>query len=110
MAKEIRDPLTIIGSLERGDVTAALGEEIEKTLKALYDAAGPKGKAKGTVTLTLAFDVQGQSCGVEAAIASKTPKTKRSTSMFFVTQDGALTQEHPQQIAMFPRDSDERVA
>ena len=108
MTKEIRDPLMIIGTLERGDVTVALEEEIKRTLALLYEAAGPKGKAKGTVTLTLAFDVQGVSCSVLAGVASKTPKQKRSSTMFFVTPEGALTQEHPSQIPMFPQDLSDR--
>lgn len=110
MAKEIRDPLMIIGTLERGDVTAALESEISDTLQILYDAAGPKGKVKGSVTLTLNFEVQGQSCSVEAGVASKTPKQKRATTMFFVTPEGGLTQEHPTQINMFPQGADKRTA
>ena len=110
MAKgEIRDPLVIIGSLERGDVTASLNEEITKVLKALQEAAGPKSKARGCVSLSLKFEVQGQSCSIEADISSKVPKAQRSSSLFFVTQDGALSTEHPTQLAMFPRDASERA-
>lgn len=108
MAKEIRDPLMLIGTLERGDVTVALEDEIKRSLALLYEAAGPKGKAKGSVTLTLNFEVQGATCSIEAGIASKTPKQKRSTTTLFVTHEGALTQEHPSQIPMFPQDSAER--
>lgn len=110
MAKEIRDPLMIVGMLERGDLALALGEEIEKTLKAVSESAGPKGKAKGSVTLKLDFRAEGVSLWVEADISSKPPKTTRSSTMFFLTADGALTQEHPQQMSMFPRDAAERQA
>ena len=81
MAKgEIHDPLVIIGSLERGDVTASLNEEITKVLKALQEAAGPKSKARGSVSLSLKFELQGQSCSIEADISSKVPKAQRSSS------------------------------
>lgn len=108
MAKEIRDPLTIIGILERGEASQQLGEEIRRTLAALYEAAGPKGKAKGSVAMTLNFEVMGASCSIEASIASKTPKQKRASTMLFVNAEGALLQEHPSQINLFPQDVAER--
>lgn len=104
--KKIRDATQIIGMLERGDVAQALSVEIEKALVALQDAAGPKSKAKGSVTLKLNLEVLGQSVEIEADITSKVPKPKRGRSFYFVTQDGALSTEHPQQLDMLgPREA-----
>lgn len=104
--KKIRDATQIIGMLERGDTAAALTDEITHALTALQDQAGQKAKVKGTVSLKLNFTVEGQSVEIEAEIASKLPKAKRGRSFYFLTQDGQLSTEHPQQADMFgPRDT-----
>lgn len=103
--KKIREATQIIGMLERGETAAALTDEIENALKSLQGLAGPKTKAKGTVTLKLSFAVEGQQVEVEADISSSLPKSKRGRSFYFLTQDAALSTEHPQQQDMFVRDS-----
>jgi hypothetical protein len=109
-ANVLRDPLVVIGMLERGGAQEKLEKAITTALSELYDMAGPKNKAKGTVTLQLTFEVQGPSCGVSYTVEAKTPKQKSSTQMFFVTPNGELTQDHPEQIHMFPREAEPRSA
>jgi hypothetical protein len=98
--KTIRDSVQIIGMLERGETAQALTEEIEHALKDLADLAGPKTKAKGSVTLKLSFCVEGTSVEIEPEIITKLPKSKRSRTLYFLTPDGELSTEHPQQTQM----------
>ena len=106
MTKKIREATQIIGMLERGDTAAALTDEITHALTALQEQSSQKGKAKGTVTLKLNFSVEGVNVEVDAEIASKLPKAKRARSFYFLTQDGQLSTDHPQQTDMFgPRDT-----
>lgn len=93
----------IIGTIERGDAAQDLTNEIERTLKALQDAAGEKRAVKGSVTLTLNFTLEGQNMEIEAAISSKLPKTKRPRTFMFLNGAGQLTNEHPSQTSIFDK-------
>lgn len=101
--KLIRDGQTIVGMLEGGAVAQAFGTEMTETLAALKEHCGgrPKVKAKGKVTLTIDLEVEGASATITADIQSKRPKPVRGASFYWVMDDGALSTEHPQQIAMF---------
>lgn len=99
--KTIRACTEIIGTIERGDAAHDLTNEIEKTLKALQDAAGEKRSVKGSVTLTLNFSLEGQNMEIEALISSKLPKVKRPRTFMFLTQTGQLSLEHPTQGSLF---------
>lgn len=107
--KLIRDGQTIIGVLEGGEVSAALGKEITDTLACLKEHCGgrPKVKAKGSVTLKVHFEVEGSSVVISADIDSKRPKPVRGSSFYWVTDDGALSTEHPQQLTLtdWPQDA-----
>lgn len=112
--KKIRDAQTIIGMLEGGEVAQALGTEIVETLAKLKELAGdrPKAKTKGSVTLKLDFEVEKNTVEISVDITSKRPKPVRGTSFYWLTDDGALTTEHPQQTDMFtgPRAAERRDA
>lgn len=97
--KRIRDASVIISSLENGELVGAFSSEIVETLKALKDQTGgrPKAKAKGSVTLKLNIEVEGNSATIDADIDSKRPKPVRGSSFYFVLDDGSLSTEHPQQ-------------
>lgn len=99
--KVIRQATEILGVIERGDAAHEMTLEIERVLKALQDASGPKQKAKGSVTLKLEFEVEGSFLQIKADIASKVPKIKRGSTAYFLTQDGQITLEHPSQTEMF---------
>ena len=102
---KIRDATQIIGMLERGDLAAALTEELSKVVEACREAAGPKTKAKGQVTLKIEIEVEGVQITLTGDIGSKTPKAPRAGSIYFLAPDGAISTEHPQQMDMFPRDA-----
>lgn len=102
--KRIRDAQTIIGMLEGGELAAALSTDITETLaklKTLSDQMGRKAKVKGSVSLKLDFEVEAGSVSVLAGIDTKVPKAPRSSSFYWITDDGALSTEHPQQTDMF---------
>lgn len=102
--KKIRDAQTIIGMLEGGELAQALSGDITETLsklKDLSDAQGRKAKIKGKVTLTLDFEVEAGSVTVQAGIDTKVPKAPRGSSFYWITDDGSLSTEHPQQTDMF---------
>lgn len=107
--KRIRDAQTIIGSLESGTLSNELGSTITAALAKLKEQCGnrPKAKAKGKVTLTLELEVEAGAVTITADIQQKLPKMPRASSFFWVTDDGSLTTEHPQQMNMFagPRDT-----
>lgn len=105
--KAIRDATTIMGLLEDGALNADFSRMIAETLSKLRDLAGAKGSAKGAVSLTLRFDVEGYGVTIETDITSKTPKEHRESTFMFLGEDG-LTNEHPKQINMFPEDADKR--
>lgn len=110
--KKIRDAQTIIGMLEGGEVAAAFGTELTDTLAKLKERCGnrPKGKIKGSVTLKINLEVEGSTVTIDADIDSKVPKPARGSSFYWVTDDGSLSTEHPQQTDMFagPRDAADR--
>ena len=105
--KGIKDANKIIGLLEDGDLSADLSKEIKATLDALREQAGEKGSIKGSVTLTLAFEVEGTAVEIAADIKCSVPRPKRSKSFFFLTEDG-LSDEHPRQISMFEEEAARR--
>ncbi len=107
--KRIREGQTIVGILEGGQLAADLGVEITDVLAKLKDLSGdrPKNKFKGSVTLKLSFEVEAGAVNIDCNIDSKTPKAPRSSSYFWVLDDGSLSTEHPQQTDMFagPREA-----
>lgn len=108
--KRIRDAQTIIGMLEGGELAAQLSADITETLaklKELGDVMGKKAKVKGKVVLALDFEMEAGAVTVSASIDTKVPKAPRGTSYYWVTDDGSLSTEHPQQTDMFagPREA-----
>lgn len=103
----IRDSLTIVGMVEDGEIANEFTAELTRMLATLKEHAGPKGKAKGSVTLKIEADVDGGMVSLAGDVATKVPKKKRGSSMYWLLDDGSLSTEHPQQMNMFagPRDT-----
>jgi hypothetical protein len=111
--KKIRDAQIIIGMLEGGELANQLSADITETLTKLKDLGevmGRKSKVKGKVTLALEFEMENGAVTVTAGIETKVPKAPRGTSFYWVTDDGSLSTEHPQQTDMFagPREARQR--
>lgn len=101
--KLIRDAATIVGLLEDGQLAQDLSADIAKVLAELKAQANdrPKATITGSVSIKLTFEVQGPTLEITAAVDSKTPKPPRGRSIFWVTDDGAVSTEHPRQTDMF---------
>ncbi|MCC4299343.1 hypothetical protein [Aurantimonas coralicida] len=99
--KLIRDPQALIGLLEEGELAETMKRELADTLTALNEAAGPKGKANGHVTLKLNLKVEAGMVTIQSDLTSKRPKEERRSTVFWVTEDGALSTQHPRQHDMF---------
>lgn len=111
--KKIRDAQIIIGMLEGGELAQALSNDITETLAKLKDLGetmGRKSKVKGKVVLTLDFEVEQGAVTVQAGIDTKVPKAPRGSSFYWITDDGSISTEHPQQTDMFagPREARQR--
>lgn len=107
--RRIRDGATIIGLLEGGELVQDIGRETTALVAELTEVAGdrPKSKAKGSVTITLSFEVEEGMVTINATLAVKKPKRPRATSVFWGLHDGSLSTEHPKQTDLFagPREA-----
>ncbi|MHC2087209.1 hypothetical protein [Methylobacterium sp. CM6244] len=88
----------IIGALERGDLSKDFNVAIRNVLQALHDADG----GTGGVDLKLKISAKGEMVTIKASIVEKLPPKDRRSSSFFVTGDGRLSLQHPDQVDMFP--------
>ncbi|MCA1868927.1 hypothetical protein HW571_25125 [Agrobacterium genomosp. 3] len=109
----IRDTQALVGMLESGDLNSEMTETVETVLKKLQELSNdqPKNTFKGEVTLKLKFAVKNGMVDIDAEIPPpKLPKLPRKTSVYFLTDEGRLSTEHPQQRDMFggPREIDHR--
>jgi hypothetical protein len=105
--KTIRDAQILIGMLEQGDLNQELSAELGRCLKHMGELSeeNPKAAYKGTLTLKLNIDIEAGEVHIKADIESKMPRRPRRSSLFWVTDDGELSTEHPRQTDMFnPRD------
>lgn len=104
----IRDANTLIGFLDRGEIVREFSKELAETLvmlKELSQLSGPKAKIKGKVALTISLEVQNGMVTIVGDIKTKTPEPLRGSTVFWVTEDGELSTEHPNQNDMFkPKD------
>lgn len=107
----IREGLQIIGMVDDGDLANEFTAELQRMLATCKEHAGPKGKAKGQVTLVVTAEFEGGIVTLAGDVATKVPKKKRGSSMYWVLPDGTVSTEHPQQMSMFagPREVGERA-
>ena len=88
---------TIVENLENGELSDDLKKEVRELVAYLHEHAGSKGKAKGTLTLKLAFNVQGSSLTIESDLSVVKPKKPRGSSTVFCDDEGRLLTGHPSQ-------------
>jgi hypothetical protein len=98
--KNIKDAATLLGLLEDGELMSDLSAEIASTMETLRDRAGAKGSAKGSVTLKISFDLEGQSTTIEANLSNRVPPKPRASTFMWSTETG-FANEHPRQSNMF---------
>lgn len=107
---KIRDAAQLIGMLGRGEFAGRLNDEMAETVAEMRERSGerPKAKIKGSVSVTLNFEMEDGALTINGEIKSKRPAEPPSSSLFFwTTEDGELTTEHPLQQDMFsgPREA-----
>ena len=64
---------------------------------ALHEAASRTGKAKGSLSLEIAFELRDGVIEVVADFKAKAPKLARGRSIFWATPDNNLTKRNPRQ-------------
>lgn len=101
MSALLRQATELIGKIEKGELNEELSSKIQATLAELQDQASDKRAVKGSVTLKFDFEVQGKSVTIKPSIDTKTPKRQRGSSMYFLTSEGIISTQHPQQEDMF---------
>ena len=103
--KIIPNSQALIGMLENGEFNDELTKKSEETFSELLDMSNesPKTKLKGEITIKLSLEVSNGMITINGDIATKTPKRSRRSSVYWITENGKLSTEHPQQHDMFPR-------
>lgn len=101
--KFIRDADTLIAVLEQGDLKSDLNAEIAKVVAKLHELSddNPKRKFSGSLTLKMKFAAENGMVTISNDITSTLPKIPRRSDIFWTTEDGALSTEHPAQTDMF---------
>lgn len=90
---------------EDGRFHASLTKAWEDFLSELHEAAGLRGgEAKGKMTLSFEFSLDGGLVEVTADYATKTPKLKRGKSVFWLTPENHLSRSNPNQPELPLRD------
>ncbi len=98
----IRKTATMLATIGDGDFERELDAamlDMNRALLAHIDGR-KKVKAKGKITVTLAFEMIDGTLIISPDIAVKVPRIPRSTGFFWMTTDGELSTEHPEQIRM----------
>lgn len=106
---KIRDLNTLVGMVDRGLVIRESNAKFADVLETLHtmSAEAPKRKVKGKITLEVDIEVVNGVATISASVKAKKPEPERGASLFWLTSDGGLTTEHPQQVDMFrPREID----
>jgi len=92
----------ILAMCEEGRLDYQLSEDLRKLVHQLRAVAITNGgKARGKVTVTLDVAVEGDHAMVVGDYAVKLPKAKRPPSIAFMTDDGRLTPNRPNQHQFF---------
>ena len=87
----------ILGSLERGALSKDFATAMQEVLHALEHLQ----KGKGSITLKLNFNADNGVVQIASTIATSIPKAPRKTSNYFITDDGYLSMQHPDQVDIF---------
>lgn len=94
------------GDFIRFQEDGQLDAELAETLRALssdmaHTAIESGGKAKGKMTLTFDFSLEGRVFTIAAKYKTDVPEPKRQRSVMWSTEDGRFTPSNPQQGQLF---------
>lgn len=110
--KTINGATVTLGVMEKGqfvvDIDEALAEVLRKTKLAADNHKD--GKAKGALTITIGFAIEGDMITLSGDIKPKTPPLPRRSTPLFITADAQISTQHPSQGDMFdgPREVSSR--
>lgn len=88
----MNNAIAAISSIDKGRAISELQEAITGTAKAVMEFG-----AKGEVTLKLIVRPTGEGVEFEVKISVKQPKAEIRKANFFVTEEGELSREDPNQ-------------
>jgi len=111
---QIREASILLGALEGGELNRSLSHELSTVLRELHTMSTEDVKKtfKGEVDLKIMLTAENGAVTISSEIKSKTPKRPRARTFYWITEEGSLSTEHPQQTDMFtgPRDTKARCA
>lgn len=101
--KTIPNAQALIGMLGNGELNEELTRVSEETFAELLEMSNdnPKAKHKGSITLTLNLEAASGMITIMPKIDTKTPERPRRSTVYWITEGGKLSTEHPQQHDMF---------
>lgn len=104
MSRKFRQIGEVLALVDRGDKAAEISDANNALITRLQDHAGPKGKAKGKMTIEIEYEVEGHAISISVTHKIKEPAPRKSLTHMFVDPEGLIVTEHPRQIPMFPHD------
>lgn len=111
---QIRDAAILLGALEGGELNRSMSDELANVLRELnaLSTEDVKKTFKGEVDIKISLSAENGAVTISSEIKSKTPKRPRARTFYWITEEGALSTEHPNQRDMFsgPRDTSARTA
>ncbi|MEO1989653.1 MAG: hypothetical protein ABGX47_23845 [Martelella sp.] len=101
--KQVRDIATLFGALENGELNRDISDKLKDALGELLELSNnsPNKEFKGNLTVKLDLKVKDGAVTIASSFTTKTPDRPRRTDFFWLTDDGALSTEHPRQSDMF---------
>jgi hypothetical protein len=106
---KLNESTVLLGLLEDGDLSRDLSAQIIVAIQKTREAVGAKQTGACSVTLKLAFKVDGDSVEIATEISASIPKAPRGKTMFFLTREGDISTQHPKQYGMPFDDDDDKI-
>jgi hypothetical protein len=96
----IRPFTATLAMLEGGQFQHDAADQLRDLCAALSEHDAQHGKAKGVLTITLNFSMEGGVVDAVADLKVKAPKLKREKTIFWLDRNNGLTQQNPKQTVM----------
>lgn len=101
----VRDFAVTLSQIDYGGFLTELSETQHEMNDQLAKHAQQRGKAKGTLTIVLAYEHDAKGIvNVSTEVKTKTPKQERSKTVFWTTDGGNLVNKDPKQVELAFKD------
>lgn len=88
----------LLAGIEAGRLNAEASDEMQKLTGELYTLANDVGKAKGTLTITLAIHAEDNgTVSILGTVKTKAPPQRHARSVYWVAPGNHLVKEDPKQ-------------